>query len=814
MQELVNLATAYRPTTFSEVVGQPLAVATLKRIAHADGIACRSIFLKGSYGSGKCIDLEQRVSTSEGYLKGRDLVKNLPEGYNPKVIEVEQSDGTYRKTSHLFFQKGVKCFTVQSLYGKVFSATPEHPVLALKEGTLVPKMIKVSELKEGDFLLYRKPMLSFSFCKENTGEYLKYFIYGYCIGDACYSEGGGDKVQIKGTAEDMKWLSSYLRTQGILRNDGKDYAITKDKRASDCAQIQIPWQSKGFLSLLTLGENAYTKTLNELVFSSKEIAFATFAGLLASDGSLTQSRISSTRKRGLEKSPSVEYSTSSLRLSNDICDLLDYLGIIYSCSKRSTKFSYKGENRAGKDSYRIIVPSSFIKEVYLKLKELGSYLDLPNSRMSRVFNFNVEDSKQQVSKCSYSPSLRNKFWEWFNSKFNPQICRGNSTEPCQLCPGGRKRSYNNSFNCSYYNNFKRNLPNTLSPVTIANVCQFLIDQGVKLTDNKFLTEDVKFNVSLYRDYVYSPILSIKESTCDVFDVTVPSTHLFMSGNRVNHNTTLTRIFAKALNCKEFPKKDDVCNECEGCKEASQKNSSLFYEFDSSVVGNIDAIRNLQSIFESSPLGRRVMCFDEIHTASPAALNALLKTVEEGVPNTIFVFCSTEDILPTIKSRSICIDIELIPEAEIIKRVKYVAESRGIQITDAQLAVLASKSQGHMRDALSILQSFEMCGEQALKTSFSLVRGFILSALSHKKEKAEELLDEMLRFNIVDIKRSLYIFIKSLFISAQGTPEYTLLKKNIANSLFSYFFSPQASTALRDEIGIEILFRAFLEKTCK
>ena len=200
--------------------------------------------------------------------------------------------------------------------------------------------------------------------------------------------------------------------------------------------------------------------------------------------------------------------------------------------------------------------------------------------------------------------------------------------------------------------------------------------------------------------------------------------------------------------------------------------------------------------------------------SPAALNALLKTVEEGVPNTIFVFCSTEDILPTIKSRSICIDIELIPEVEIIKRVKYVAESRGIQITDAQLAVLASKSQGHMRDALSILQSFEMCGEQALKTSFSLVRGFILSALSHKKEKAEELLDEILRFNIVDIKRSLYVFIKSLFTSVQGTPEYTLLKKNIANSLFGYFFSPQASVALRDEIGIEILFRAFFEKTCK
>lgn len=48
-----TLANLYRPKTFADVVGQPLAVTTLKRIAHADGIAARAIFMKGAFGSGK-----------------------------------------------------------------------------------------------------------------------------------------------------------------------------------------------------------------------------------------------------------------------------------------------------------------------------------------------------------------------------------------------------------------------------------------------------------------------------------------------------------------------------------------------------------------------------------------------------------------------------------------------------------------------------------------------------------------------------------------------------------------------------------------
>lgn len=142
-KKLVNLATEYRPTTFSEVVGQDLAVSALKRIAQSPGIACRSIFLKGSYGSGKCVDVTQRISTYNGYVKGSDLVGDLPEGFTPQVIGVEQTDGSFRDTKFLFKELNVSCLRVTPFYGQSFAATKEHSVLALKKGQVFPCMTPV-----------------------------------------------------------------------------------------------------------------------------------------------------------------------------------------------------------------------------------------------------------------------------------------------------------------------------------------------------------------------------------------------------------------------------------------------------------------------------------------------------------------------------------------------------------------------------------------------------------------------------------------------------------------------------------------------
>lgn len=291
--------------------------------------------------------------------------------------------------------------------------------------------------------------------------------------------------------------------------------------------------------------------------------------------------------------------------------------------------------------------------------------------------------------------------------------------------------------------------------------------------------------------------------------------IFLKGAFGSGKSTLARIFGRALNCTEFHKLGDVCNECAHCKESMAPNSQLYLEFDSSIVGNVESIRALTEKLSIYSKGRRLVVFDEIQAASNAALNALLKVVEEGIPNTIFMFLSTEDILGTIKSRSLCIDIGLIPHDMIVRRVAEVAKLRNLPITESQLDLIAIKSQGHMRNALSILQFFELCGDRALESSFLLVRDFIFKSLQPaNRAEAIKLLDEVLKFNIVDIKNSILILLKSFYTSPEGTPENVLLKKGIAASLFNFFFSPVSTQAMNDEVGMEILLRAFYEKACK
>lgn len=178
--------------------------------------------------------------------------------------------------------------------------------------------------------------------------------------------------------------------------------------------------------------------------------------------------------------------------------------------------------------------------------------------------------------------------------------------------------------------------------------------------------------------------------------------VFLHGSYGSGKTTVARIFGRAFNCEHFKENDDVCNECPKCKDAMTKTSQLYMELDATSVGNVEAIRTLGDRLSIMPNGRRVVIFDECHAASNAALNALLKIVEDGVPNTMFIFASTEDILPTIKSRSLCIDIGTIPLNVLSDRIREIAQSRGTEISEQNLAVLLI-TQDHNARCPSVLQ---------------------------------------------------------------------------------------------------------------
>lgn len=288
--------------------------------------------------------------------------------------------------------------------------------------------------------------------------------------------------------------------------------------------------------------------------------------------------------------------------------------------------------------------------------------------------------------------------------------------------------------------------------------------------------------------------------------------IFLHGSWGSGKTTTARLFGRALNCERFKETGDVCNECAHCKDAMTKTSQLYKEFDATSVGNIESIRLLGEQLAIAPNGRRLVVIDEVHACSNQALNALLKIVEDGVPNTIFCFCSTEDILPTIKSRSLCLDVGTIPANIMIDRIREIAISRNTQISDENLSILAMKSQGHMRDALQLLQLYELAGERGLDSSYLKLKKFIINSFSkNPTQDPTLLLEDILRYPTVDIKLSIGTFIRNIFTAKPDTVEFKMLQSGLGKQLFSYFFSPTAQQALRSEVGVEILLRAFLDR---
>lgn len=285
--------------------------------------------------------------------------------------------------------------------------------------------------------------------------------------------------------------------------------------------------------------------------------------------------------------------------------------------------------------------------------------------------------------------------------------------------------------------------------------------------------------------------------------------IFLKGSWGSGKSTTSRLFGKALNCAEFKSKDDVCNSCDGCREAMSRTSQCYYEYDTSVAGNVETVRSLHESLQVATPYRRLVVFDEIHAASPGALAALLKMVEDGMPNTIFLFASTEDILPTLKSRSICLDISTIPYDKICERLRYVADREGLKATDDQLGLVAVKSCGHMRDALSTLQLFSMLGDRALDTSYSSFAGLIFALA--RKQDPEPYIASVLKYPVADIRQSVALFIRNAYSAKQGDMLYPVYSTGLCAKLFGYFYTPTAQQALRDEVGCEILLRNLILK---
>lgn len=244
----------------------------------------------------------------------------------------------------------------------------------------------------------------------------------------------------------------------------------------------------------------------------------------------------------------------------------------------------------------------------------------------------------------------------------------------------------------------------------------------------FKDRTLKHFDTLLNTHIFVRVSDIKElSSYDVYDLTVEGTRTFTANGLINHNTTASRIVGRELNNI----KDD---------NYDLLNSPFYYEFDSTVVGNVEEIKKLRDIFTVS-FGDywRIVVLDETHTVSSQAQAAMLKMFEETKGKTIYILATTDPqkLLPTIRSRALEINFNDVPVEAIVDNLTKVSEERNLNLSEEIKLLIADRSGGHMRNAHMLLDKYILLGEEdfkdSIKSSVTLFCDYLIATYKNDKD---------------------------------------------------------------------------------
>ncbi len=255
------------------------------------------------------------------------------------------------------------------------------------------------------------------------------------------------------------------------------------------------------------------------------------------------------------------------------------------------------------------------------------------------------------------------------------------------------------------------------------------------------------NLVLYRKYrpqLFSDVVGqehVKTTLLNAIKTDKVAHAYLFCGPRGCGKTTVARLLAKAVNCEKTDS-PEPCNKCSSCVEIMENRSMDIIEIDAASHRGIDEVRELREGVRFGPTkGKyKVFILDEAHQLTSGAANALLKMLEEAPAHAIFILATTEaqKMITTIISRCQRFDFHKITVSKMIKRLSGIAKSEKIKIEEDVLKMIASVSEGALRDAEGLL---------AQVISFSSKEGIIT------KEDAKNLLGVMERgiiANFIDL----------------------------------------------------------------
>lgn len=215
------------------------------------------------------------------------------------------------------------------------------------------------------------------------------------------------------------------------------------------------------------------------------------------------------------------------------------------------------------------------------------------------------------------------------------------------------------------------------------------------------------------------------------------------GPRGVGKTTTARILAKVLNCAD-PRDGNPCEACDSCQSIAASTSMNVLEIDGASNNSVDDIRELREVvrYAATEGVYKIYIIDEVHMLSTSAFNALLKTLEEPPEHVVFIFATTEvqSVPDTILSRCQRFNFRRISTGQIAAHLGAIAQAEGIEVEEGALHLLASRADGALRDAESLLDQVVSLGtevsQQAAVQVLGLVdRGLYFELLDAMREAA-------------------------------------------------------------------------------
>ncbi|MCY4606484.1 MAG: DNA polymerase III subunit gamma/tau [Gemmatimonadetes bacterium] len=199
------------------------------------------------------------------------------------------------------------------------------------------------------------------------------------------------------------------------------------------------------------------------------------------------------------------------------------------------------------------------------------------------------------------------------------------------------------------------------------------------------------------------------------------------GPRGVGKTTTARILAKVLNCADL-RDGNSCEACDSCQSIAASTSMNVLEIDGASNNSVDDVRELREVvrYAATEGVYKIYIIDEVHMLSTAAFNALLKTLEEPPEHVVFIFATTEvqSVPDTILSRCQRFNFRRISAGQIAAHLGTIAQAEGIAVEEGALHLLASRADGALRDAESLLDQVVSLGAEVSQQAVVQVLGLV------------------------------------------------------------------------------------------